>query len=78
MPDYYVTFEGPRGGVRQIGPIFAPSANDAELMAKLRRKGKEEIIDICGARVAEDSQTVLNRFYEKESMRAWPHRPVSD
>jgi hypothetical protein len=49
MPNYYVTVKNRMGDIRKIGPLFCPSAGDAEREAKAEMTKSEKVIDVGGA-----------------------------
>lgn len=49
MPSYYVTVRNRLGEIRKIGPLFCPSAGDAEKDAKAEMSKSEKVIDVGSA-----------------------------
>ena len=62
--DYVVVVESKRSGMREIGPIFAPSAWDAEQDARKRMKRGEVVIDVFSGRIS--SSRAKEDFYFDE------------
>jgi hypothetical protein len=61
MPSYYVTVANKAGDMRRIGPLFSPSASDAEKDAKQEMKRGEKVIDVASVG---DKPTVMRKKME--------------